>query len=186
MTDPVKIEEYNKSWPGYFHELEAKIWPVVKDLAIGIEHIGGTSVPGLVAKPIIDIDIIAPKITLTSIIQRLQGMGYEHLGDLGIEGREAFRPPLGPIEHHLYLCREGCLALRNHIVFRDHLRKNPTARKEYAAVKKDLAIHFCHSMDEYTQRKTGFIISVLATEGIEPENLEAINVMNTDRKSGAK
>lgn len=186
MVDPIKIEEYNESWPGYFQEIRAKLWPVVKDLATGIEHIGSTSVPGLVAKPIIDLDIIAPKNSIPAVIERLRGLGYEHLGCLGIEGREAFRSPTGHIEHHLYACLEGCLALRNHIAFRDHLRRNPTARKEYSALKKDLAIHFGNSSDEYTQRKTGFIILALTAEGFKPENLESIHVMNTGRKIETK
>lgn len=184
VADPIKIEEYNELWPGYFQEIRERLWPAIKDLATGIEHIGSTSVPGLAAKPIIDIDIIASQDGLSRVIQQLQKLGYEHLGDLGINSREAFRSPPGPIQHHLYVCLEGCLALRNHVTLRDHLRKNPTARQEYSAIKKSLAFHFGHSGDEYTQRKTEYIVSVLKAEGFEPEHIEAIHMMNTGGKAG--
>lgn len=181
MENILVVEDYNESWPEQFNELKDLLWPAVKDLAIGIEHVGSTSVPGLSAKPIIDVDVITSKKSLLIVIGRIEQLGYEHLGDLGIEGREAFKAPDGSVPHHLYVCLEDCLALRNHILFRNYLRENREKREAYSRLKKDLVFRFGNSVEEYTKRKTDFILSVLALAGINPEELEQTQMANVNR-----
>jgi GrpB-like predicted nucleotidyltransferase (UPF0157 family) len=178
MIQHVEVVDYDPVWPERFRSLRDVLWPVVKDLAIGIEHVGSTSVPGLASKPIIDLDIIIPEAKLQETINRLEALGYIHEGNLGFEGREAFKATLGSPRHHLYVCVEGCTALQNHLLFRDYLRRNPTACREYSELKKGLAACFEHSVGEYTQRKTDFILSTLALEGLETKRLEAIRRAN--------
>jgi len=99
------------------------IWPSVSDVAIAIEHVGSTAVPGMAAKPVIDMDVvIASRTNLPSIVSRLGSLGYQHRGDLGIADREAFLAPRNQPAHHLYLCVENSLALKNHLAVRDYLR----------------------------------------------------------------
>src|SRR5262245_51865013 len=101
-------------------------------VAVTIEHVGSTAVPGLAAKPIIDMDVvIRSRSDLPAVITRLATLGYQHQGDLGIPDREAFRPPPGLPPHHLYVCLAGCAALRNHITLRDHLRSHPADAATY-------------------------------------------------------
>ena len=78
---------------------------VLNELADSIEHIGSTAVPGLSAEPIIDIDVLLRSSTdLAIVIRKLAEVGYEHRGDLGVTGREAFRASAADIQHHLYVC----------------------------------------------------------------------------------
>lgn len=176
MIQHVGVVDYDPIWPERFRSLREILWPVVKDLAIDIEHVGSTSVLGLASKPIIDLDIIVPPARLQETINRLVALGYAHEVDLGIEGRKAFKSPQDSPRHHLYVCVEGCTALQNHLLLRDYLRRNPTACREYSELKKGLAARFSHSVEEYTKRKTDFILSTLASAGLETKRLEAIKL----------
>src|SRR5579862_585811 len=87
----LEIVDYDPSWPTLFETLRSRLLLVVGDIADSIEHVGSTAVPGLAAKPIIDIDVVVEADTDVSLaIERLAVLGYQHRGDLGIEGREAF------------------------------------------------------------------------------------------------
>jgi GrpB-like predicted nucleotidyltransferase (UPF0157 family) len=115
----IQMMEYNPEWPCHFAQIRDRIWPCVRDIAVRIEHVGSTAVDGLAAKPVIDLDIvIARRSDLPSVVTRLGGLGYQHRGDLGIPDREAFRAPENQPAHHLYVCSQDSLALRNHVVLR--------------------------------------------------------------------
>ena len=87
----VQVVDYDPNWPRTFEQLKQRVWPEVCDLAIGIEHVGSISVPGITAKPVIDIDIVvAARSSVPLIILRLAELGYQHRGDLSISGRESF------------------------------------------------------------------------------------------------
>src|SRR5207249_10022511 len=89
------VVEYDPAWPATFDDLRARVWTVVGDLALTIEHMGSTSVLGLAAKPIIDMTVVLPSAAdVPQAIERLATLGYVHRGDLGIEGREAFGSPV--------------------------------------------------------------------------------------------
>src|SRR6185436_17206244 len=122
--------------------LRRKVWAVVQDLALAIEHVGSTSVPGLAAKPIIDMTVIVRSADITRTIERLATIGYVHRGNLGIEDREAFHNPPQSPAHHLYLCAAGSLGLLNPLALRDYLRIHPDAVRAYGELKKTLAQRF--------------------------------------------
>ncbi len=168
----VEIVEYNPEWPRVFRELSRLISTVVGDLVLRIEHVGSTSVYGLAAKPIIDLDVvIATRDQLPEIADRLGIMGYVHEGDLGIEGREAFGregedvPKDGTGRnwpaHHLYVCAEGNIELIRHVVFRDYLRKTPGEAMAYGKLKYQLAQQYRYDVEAYCEAKTSFVNSVL-------------------------
>lgn len=176
------IESYNPEWPKNFESLKAQIWPAIKEHALFIEHVGSTSVPGLAAKPIIDLDIVVEDIKcLQAAIRSLESIGYVHRGNLGIEGREAFRAPQGSITHNLYLCTKDCIALKNHLFLRDHLRSNHQARDSYGTLKQRLA-STAMSIDEYIEGKTAFIVAVLSKSGLSDQELESIKKSNEESK----
>lgn len=88
----IVVVDYDPEWSAIFEQLHAHVWPVVYDIAVVIEHVGSTSVPGLAAKPIIDMSVIVPsEREIPLAIERLSRLDYIHQGDLGIEGREAFK-----------------------------------------------------------------------------------------------
>lgn len=162
MPAPVIIVDYDPSWPELFELLREKIAGVVGELALTIEHVGSASVPGLAAKPIIDIDIVIDEhVDPSSIIRRLETLGYAHEGDGGIPGREAFSPPPGGPCHHLYLCSETCPAYLEHILFRDYLRSHPDAATAYGELKKQLAERYRTDRVGYGREKTEFVTGIL-------------------------
>src|SRR5882757_3210841 len=92
MTETVVVLPYNPDWAQKFQSLKELIWPKVSDFALSIEHVGSTSVPGLAAKPKIDLDIVIPSMDFLELaIERLALLGWEHRGNMGIHEREAFR-----------------------------------------------------------------------------------------------
>jgi GrpB-like predicted nucleotidyltransferase (UPF0157 family) len=175
----VVVVDHDPSWPALFERIRANVWPAVHDLATSIEHVGSTSVPGLAAKPIIDLDIVVRSTDhMPTAIERLAALGYQHLGDLGIAGREAFRPPPGSPEHHLYVCRPDSAGLANHLTFRDQLRRRPELAQAYGALKTSLATQFAHDRDAYGAAKTAFIVDVLRQAAVPEERLQQIEREN--------
>ena len=151
------------------------------DLAIAIEHVGSTSVPGLAAKPIIDIDVvIQSRDSLPTAVTRLALLGYRHEGDMGVLGREALGPDAGdgvPRDgssrrwpaHHLYVCASDSIELERHLRFRDWLRSNPAVAADYGALKRRLADVYRDDPDAYTEAKTDFIEAALA-QALKPQS----------------
>jgi len=102
MPTPLVIKEYDPQWPVLFEELRVKFSGLLGNMVSAIEHVGSTSVPGLAAKPIIDLDVLLASASyLPETIRRLATLGYECEGDLGIAGREAFEYAPALFAHHL-------------------------------------------------------------------------------------
>lgn len=162
--DAVFIQDYDPAWPDAFSKLAARVKAALGDLVVTIEHVGSTAVPGLAAKPIIDLDVVlASPADLPEAIRRLASIGYAHQGDLGIAGREAFHSPVGPLRHHLYVLSAGANELRRHLDFRDALRSNSDLRDRYGALKRSLAQVYEDDPSAYTQAKTAFITLITTT-----------------------
>jgi GrpB-like predicted nucleotidyltransferase (UPF0157 family) len=177
----IEVQEYDSRWPKRFELLRQRFWEAVGDIATSIEHVGSTSVPGLAAKPIIDIDIVVPtEADLPAAIEKLAVLGYQHIGELGVEGREAFRNPPDPIAHHLYLCPAESLGLRNHLAIRDFLRSHPDVAREYGALKRALANQYAEDLDSYIEGKSEFLCSILQRAGIASGELAKI--LESNRK----
>lgn len=174
----VSVVDYDPMWPLEFEELRASVSVAVRDIAISIEHVGSTAVPGLAAKPVIDMDIVVAESDVAHAIERLGEFGYTHRGDLGIPLREAFRSPPGSRPHNLYVCPSHSPALVSHLAFRDYLRGNAEASREYGALKKRLAGEFRDDMDGYVEAKTAFIVAVLKKVGLARDAIADIEKMN--------
>ena len=188
-TKRILVVDYNPIWSDQFLKLKSVFTELLGSFDISIEHVGSTSVTGLAAKPIIDIDIISKcEENNKGIIELLESIGYIHQGDLGIAGREAFkiRDSFVPftqleneqIDHHLYLCVKENISLENHLKFRNYLRVHPEAVEEYTAIKRDLAKRFPNDIDSYVEGKTAFITNVLAKCGFKSSHLKEIAAQN--------
>jgi GrpB-like predicted nucleotidyltransferase (UPF0157 family) len=174
----ITVVDYDPSWPRLFDTLSSAVHLAVADLAISIEHIGSTAVPGLAAKPVIDMDVVVHARDVQAGIARLGTLGYEHLGDWGIPTREAFRPPPGLPFHHLYLCPSTSPALANHLAVRDYLRGNRAEAKAYGDLKRRLAVEYADDRDGYVQAKTAFLIAILRKCGFAEDILVGIERAN--------
>ena len=194
MTCPneIVVADYSAEWPQTFECLREVYEASLGDLILGVHHVGSTSVIGLAAKPVIDVDlVIEDRSILPEVISQLARLGYEHLGDLGIPDREAFGRKLDEVpldgsgrmwpKHNLYCCRCDCVALKNHLLFRDYLRAHSDKAHEYGELKKLLATQANGDIDLYIEKKTPFILDVLQKLGLEPDNLRQIGKQNRRR-----
>ena len=157
QTKKVTVTPYTAAWSDAYEQIKGEIDAAIGDLIIGIEHVGSTSVPGMSAKPCIDLDVIIKDYSVfDQIVSRLGAIGYLHEGDLGIKDREAFRYIDKPhlMTHHLYVCPRYSEELRRHITFRDFLRSNAEAVKQYSAVKEKAAELYPNDIDGYIAYKS--------------------------------
>jgi len=164
MLNKIIIEEYNPEWKSKFEEIKAMLFSIVGDLAISIEHVGSTSVEGLSSKPIIDIDIVMKSYEIfPKVKDRLENAGYKHEGNLGVEGREAFKRVFQDcfMTYHLYVCPKDGKGYLEHIAFRDYLRANEKARKDYEKLKIYLAEKYPLDRESYCIGKTEFVKAIL-------------------------
>ena len=178
MTRTIEIVDYDPAWPETFAGISQVVAAALGPLALRIEHVGSTAVPGLSAKPIIDLDVVteSPDV-LPPVVEALNTLGYAHEGDGGIPSREAFRREGGTVPadgsgrtwpaHHLYVCPRDSEELRRHLRFRDHLRGHPDAASRYDALKRDLARRYANDIDAYVEGKSAFVEGILAVDGGE-------------------
>lgn len=183
------IQPHNPNWKIEFENLKRILTAELHGFKIDIQHIGSTCIPGLHAKPILDIDlIINDKTQLGEIAEKLESVGYISRGEQGIPGRFAFRqssartPSTGISinwqEHHLYVCFSDSLALKNHIIFRDVLLQDKILTETYAQLKIKLTNEKGMTRENYMKQKTNFIINVLAINGLTEEELDEIRNAN--------
>lgn len=162
FVNSVIITDYDPHWPQLFETLRSRIEAVIQGMVAAIEHVGSTAVPGLAAKPIIDVDVLLMSATdLPLVIAKLASVGYEHRGELGVAGREAFRTPPNDLPHHLYVFPSSSPEYRRHISFRDYLRTHPADANSYASLKRELARKFGGDREAYTQAKSRFVAEIL-------------------------
>ncbi|HSK68522.1 MAG TPA: GrpB family protein [Candidatus Limnocylindria bacterium] len=168
-TKHVVVVPYDEAWPAEFAGIRGALEAALAGCGCGVEHVGSTSVPGLCAKPIIDIDIIIPDAaSFPAVAERLAASGYRYEGDLGIPGREAFRytgtQPF--MKHHLYMCVRGSAELTRHIALRDWLRAHPEDAAEYGRVKQRAARNHPYDVDAYIEEKGPFIRGIYGKCGL--------------------
>lgn len=159
----VAVLPYDQQWEQDFLQIKEELQNALGNHALRIEHVGSTSVKGLSAKPIIDIDIVIKDYSVfDDVISALGAIGYRHEGNLGIEDREAFKydDKAHLQEHHLYVCPQDSEELRRHIAFRDYLRSNPDAVWEYSRIKEEGAALFPYDMEKYIEHKSPYIEKV--------------------------
>ncbi|MBR4083106.1 MAG: GrpB family protein [Lachnospiraceae bacterium] len=167
-TKQVVVQSYNKAWKDNFIDIKAEIQDALGELALEIEHVGSTSVEGLSAKPIIDIDVVIKEEMLDDVITALKRIGYRHEGNLGIAGREAFKYEGKEHlqKHHLYVCPQDSAELKRHITFRDYLCSHPEAVREYSRIKEEGASLYPLDMAKYIEHKSPFIERIYTEIGI--------------------
>ncbi len=177
--DEIELVASDPAWPRRFEEEASRLRTIIPpDLLIDLEHIGSTAVPGLPAKPIIDIQATVTDLEAARslLVAPLEAAGYSFWAENPDTDRLFFvkgLPPAAPHRtHHLHIMEAGPGALR-HIAFRDHLRDHPAERDAYAALKQDLARRFRDDREAYTAAKGDFIEAVLGRAAADGQSLEA-------------
>ncbi|MGH7636346.1 MAG: GrpB family protein [Gemmatimonadaceae bacterium] len=157
----VRVVPYDPAWPRLFTEEADRIRGVLGDLPVVLEHTGSTAVPGLAAKPILDILGGHPQDgDVSSYIAAIKRAGYVHRGEQGIPGRHFFRRG-DPRSFHLHLAVRNGSFWREHLTFRDALRRDPGLRAEYEGLKLALAARYPSDRESYIDGKTAFVRNVL-------------------------
>lgn len=167
MPEPMVIVDYDPRWPVSFERERQKIMAALAGKAVAIEHIGSTAVPGLGAKPIIDILAgVASASDFDASTHALLSIGYTYDPYPQFPERRFFRDgPMGAGPHHLHMTEYMSDFWQEKVLYRDWLRFHPQDAQAYLALKKTLAARFGQDRDKYelyTDGKNGFIQAVLA------------------------
>jgi GrpB-like predicted nucleotidyltransferase (UPF0157 family) len=164
----ITIVPYDEAWPSAFQSEAKLIRSALGPLARRVEHVGSTSIPGIAAKPVIDIQVSVPTLEpLSTYVQSLSPLGYIHfaLGDFDLIYPFFQKPATWPSTHHVHLCVEGSDLERKHIAFRDYLRSHAEVATEYVALKHKLAAEnhgtTLESRERYSLSKSDFVAAVL-------------------------
>ena len=164
----ILVAAYDTDWPRYFAAEAERIQQSFGAQAQQIEHVGSTSMPGLRAKPVIDIQVSVPSLQPRGdLYNRLEALGYTHfpLGDFDLVYPFFKRPASWPSTHHVHLCESGSEQERTHLAFRDYLRSHPLAATEYVELKLKLAAahdgQTMESQERYSLGKSEFVALAL-------------------------
>ena len=172
----ITISEYNCDWPIEFDQEKEILGEILSPNNASIEHIGSTSVPNLVAKPIIDIMIGLPNFTQAdSLVPRIQELGYTYFSQYEdvMPYRRFFKKMNGNITtHHIHMVETGSEFWVRHLLFRDFLRDNPYVATDYGNLKLKLAQENWKDGNEYSDAKTDFIRSIEKRAGFSQEEFE--------------
>lgn len=163
----VRVVPYDDRWRALFDRAAAELREALGSEALEIHHVGSTAVPGLAAKPILDILVgIRDFDSARSLVPKIEDVGYEHRAGEEIADRHYFRRPRGRARtHHLSLALPTSHHFRVTMAFRDALRSDAALASEYAALKRGLAERYPREREAYQDGKTAFVERVLKTVG---------------------
>ncbi|MDF2586191.1 MAG: hypothetical protein K0S41_32 [Anaerocolumna sp.] len=168
-TKRVIVLPYDKRWKEEYVKIKTILEKALGSSVISIEHVGSTSVEGLAAKPIIDIDVVIESYDVfEDVKRRLEKLRYRYEGNLGIAQREAFKYENKPdlMAHHLYVCPKNSEELNRHLVFRDYLRTHKSDMKQYGNIKLEAATLYPNDIDNYILYKSQIIDEIYRKCGL--------------------
>jgi GrpB-like predicted nucleotidyltransferase (UPF0157 family) len=161
VADPIEVVDYRDAWAASFGEWRKRLRAALEEAAVRIEHVGSTAVPGLPAKPIIDVQVSVRDVEdEASYVPAIEELGvplrYRE------PGHRYFRPAGGdPLTVHIHVCTAGGEWEREHLLFRDYLRADSEAQRAYARLKRELGERYRDDRLAYTEGKTGFVLDTL-------------------------
>jgi len=165
----IVVVPYDESWPQAYAGEARRIEAALAPLAVTLHHIGSTSVPGLAAKPVIDLLlVVGSHRDLDERTSALEELGYEAKGEFGIPGRRYFsRGPDEARTHHVHAYEAGHPEIARHLVFRDFLRDDPAEGRRYGQLKARLAAAHRDDVEAYTEGKASYILDAIRRAGGE-------------------
>ena len=190
----VIIEQYDPAWAEEFKLAKASLEIILKDVQyISIEHVGSTSIPGLPAKPVIDIDIIIKPSSLVATRAALVSAGYTDCGEMDVLGRHIYRQPGfgkhqgafgertadGGLRRNTYAMIEGCASLRNHLDVKRVLLEDAALKEEYGALKCALADREFEGIGAYSAEKSNVLRKILRKAGWSEEDFAPVKPANS-------
>lgn len=162
----VRLLPHDPQWAEQASQEETRILAAVWPAIMEMHHVGSTAIPGIAAKPIIDLVGVTPALqTLEAARPRIEALGYAWHGEYGLEGRRFCTlsdPGSGLRKFHLHCYADGDHSIRRHLAFRDHLRARPAIAEAYQQMKRDCAAKHPNDSNAYTQCKDHWIKQVEA------------------------
>jgi GrpB-like predicted nucleotidyltransferase (UPF0157 family) len=192
----IQVESYNPIWAINFVKIKNDLLKILQDIPIlSIEHVGSTSIPGLAAKPVLDIDIVITPEILEKTRAAMVAGGYRDLGEMGVPGRVGFRQPgykhwestAGPTDdttweedmrRNIYVILEGSVALKNHRDLKRILLQDEHWRERYGEVKRQLSEKEWQTIAEYCKGKNEIVLEMLVSAGWSGQELEEVRKAN--------
>ncbi len=163
--DTVRLAPYETGWARLYEAERARLQAAVGEHVLDIQHVGSTAIPGIVAKPILDIAVAVHSFEAAYVcVAPIEALGYEYVGENGIPRRHYFvrrDPETGQTLVHLHMNELDGPDWENQVLFRDYLLAHPEAAAEYATLKRDLAAQYPRDREAYTEGKAQFIVQVL-------------------------
>ena len=157
-TRKIQVVAYSEDWPAMFVVERSALQQILAKVLIQLDHIGSTSVPQLMAKPIIDMLMEVSSLTALDQLQaKIQALGYSAMGEFGIAGRRFYTKGGDLRSHHIHAFVSGDDNLFRHRAFRDYLRAHPVIKQQYGQLKQQQALMCRHDSDLYQQGKNSFI-----------------------------
>ncbi len=168
MTYKIEVVPYNPAWPSLFEEEAAKIRQALGSNCIAVHHIGSTAVPGLSAKPIIDmIPVVLDIMRIDQSLPNMRALGYEVKGEFGIPFRRYFQKEDISRTHNVHIFEQGNSEIERHLKFRDWMRTHEGDRNDYGRLKEELALKYPHDMMAYGLGKEAFIAEIDTKTGFK-------------------
>lgn len=166
--DEIEIADYDANWPRLFEEERALLGRALRaDQILAIEHAGSTAIPGLAAKPIVDIFIAVASIEVAraTLVEPIEAIGYVYWAENPDKERMFFvkgMPPYGARRtHHIHVLEPTSGSWQRALVFRDYLRQHPDEAKRYQQLKRDLALQYRSDREAYTRGKDSYVRAVV-------------------------
>ena len=156
MKRPIILVPYDQKWPDLFAIERDAILRACGGVILAVHHVGSTSIPGIAAKPVIDImPVLARHDDGYGCIAAMERLGYVSRGEAGIERRHFFRKG-EPRSHHVHMFEDGHPEIGRHLRFRDYLRAHADEMRAYEALKRELAARFVDDVQAYADAKDHF------------------------------
>lgn len=161
--DRVELVPHTSAWSAEFEREAAAVRAALGTLALDVQHVGSTAVPGMLAKPILDLAVaLARASDGEACVPALTPLGYHYRGDFGLEGGHLFvKGDDASSTHHLHAVDLGGPQWIGYLTLRDHLRVSAEARRVYAARKRELAALHPRDREAYTRGKTGVVLGLI-------------------------
>jgi GrpB-like predicted nucleotidyltransferase (UPF0157 family) len=161
MNSLIEIVPYNEEWPAAFAAESELVKQALGANCILIHHIGSTSIPGLAAKPIIDmLPVVRDILKIDEVTNAMERIGYIAKGEYSIPSRRYFQKTESHPAYNVHVYAEGNPIIKKYLGFCDWLRSHPDDLEAYAKLKRDLAAQFPQDMSNYNQGKTAFITEI--------------------------
>lgn len=154
------IVPYNPEWPEEFRKEAARVTAAAGSNVITAHHIGSTAIPGIYAKPVLDLLLVVQSVDALDVRQpEMEALGYEARGEYGIPGRRFFRRDnaAGDRTHHIHAFEAGSPQIARHLAFRNYMIAHPETAQEYSDLKRELAAKYPNDIEAYMDGKDIFI-----------------------------